>query len=188
MDVAVQRRLFTVEDFHALAESGILTEEDRVELIEGEIIEMPSPGPPHVYAVNRLNMLLTPRLLERAIVSVQNPVVINPRSEPLPDVAVLRYRDNYYADRIPDARLGDVLLVVEVAASSLRYDREVKLPLYARAGVPEVWVVAVEERVLDVYRRPAGEGYEDVQHLDAQARVHPEAFPDAEVAVADLLP
>lgn len=188
MDVAVQRRLFTVEDYNAMVEAGILGEDDRVELIEGEIIEMAPPGPPHIFGVNRLTMLLASRLSERAIVSVQNPIILSERSEPQPDVSVLRYRENYYADRVPDARLGDVLLVVEVAASSLRYDRGTKLPLYAQAGVPEVWIVAVEEHVLDVYREPVEGAYAGHTRLTAADTVAPAAFPDVVLSVGDLLP
>jgi Uma2 family endonuclease len=188
MEVALQRHLFTVEDFCALFEAGILGEDDRVELIEGEILTMPPIGPPHPSGVDRLTMQLAPRLLGRAIVRVQGSIRIGERSLPQPDVAVLRFRDDYYAGRMADAREGDVLLVVEVAASSLKYDRGIKLPLYARGGVPEVWIVAVDERVLEVYRRPAEGAYREATRLQAGDTAAPEAFPDVDVAVADLLP
>ncbi len=187
-EVAVLRRLFTVDDYYAMVEAGILGEDDRVELIEGEIITMAPPGLPHSSGVDRLTMLFAPPLAGRAIVRVQNPVRLSDRSEPQPDVALLRFRQDYYAGRVPDARLDDVLLVVEVAHSSLRYDRNVKLPLYARSGVPEVWIVDVEARALDVYREPSADGYHLHDRRSTGDTVRPVAFPDVVLPVGDLLP
>ena len=157
--LAEKQRLFTADEYHALAEAGILTEDDRVELIDGQIIAMSPIGSLHVHCVNRLNRLFTTQLYRHAppeaIVSVQNPVRLNDRTEPEPDVVLLR--PGMDQTRVPIA--SDVLLLIEVADTTLAFDREVKLPRYAAAGIPEVWIVALEEDHVDVYRRPGSDGY-----------------------------
>ncbi|MFN4233130.1 Uma2 family endonuclease, partial [Thermus sp.] len=129
---------FSLEDFHRLAEAGILPEDARVELVEGEIVTMSPIGKKHAYVLNTLVDLLSP-LRGRAVLSVQNPLVLGPATEVYPDLALLRPPRTRYRDRLPEG--GDVLLLVEVAETSLDYDLNVKTPLYAKAGVPEVWVV-----------------------------------------------
>ena len=131
------RRRFTVYEYHRMGEAGILHEDDRVELIEGELVEMTAIGTRHFACVNRLNRLLVGALGDEAIVSVQNPVRLNEYNEPQPDLAVIRPRD--YRLSLPGP--GDVLLLVEVSDTTLAYDRSVKLPLYARAGIGVVWIV-----------------------------------------------
>ncbi len=149
METEVIKRRFTVEEYHRMAESGILTEDDKVELIHGEIIAMSPIGIRHMSCVNRLNMLLTSLFTGEAIVSVQNPVKINHDSEPEPDLVLLRHENDFYARRAPTVE--DVLLIIEVADSTLRYDQKVKLPLYAQAGVREVWIVNLEKEQVEVY-------------------------------------
>src|SRR5438552_12280642 len=139
--VEVRRRRFTVEEYHRMAEAGILSEDDRVELIEGEIVQMSPIGPRHSACVDRLNALFTSRLRRRAIVRVQNPIVLSRWTEPQPDLTLLRPRADFYAERHPGP--ADVLLAVEVAETSGVYDRGTKLALYARARIPEVWLVDV---------------------------------------------
>ena len=153
----LQRHRLTVEEYYRMAEAGIFCEDDRVELIEGEIVDMAPIGSGHTSVVKRLNSLFTPSVGTRAVVSVQDPIHLNPHNEPQPDLALLRYRADYYRDAHPSP--GDILLLVEVADSSLRYDLDVKLPLYARYGIPEVWIVDLEHRRLEVYRRPDGDVY-----------------------------
>lgn len=152
-----QRHRLTVEEYYRMAEAGILGEDDRLELIDGEIIDMPPIGVGHTSVVKRLNAIFTRGAGEGAIVSVQDPIRLNARSEPQPDLALLRHRADYYRDAHPGP--ADVLMLVEVADSSLRYDVDVKLPLYARHGIPEVWIVDLEHRRLEIYRRPEGGAY-----------------------------
>jgi Uma2 family endonuclease len=176
---------FTVEDYHRMAEAGILGRDDRVELIEGQIVEMPPIGSPHGGTVNALLYLFSKAVRDEAIVGVQNPVRLSDISEPEPDLMLLRPRPDFYRDSHPTP--ADVLLLVEVADTSAAYDRSVKLPLYARVGVPEYWLVDLERGVLEVYRSPAGDGYAEVQELGAGARVAPASLPDAELDVGEIL-
>lgn len=148
---------FTVADYYRMAEAGIFNEDSRVELIRGQIVDLPPIGAPHFAAVNRLNRLLVQAVDDRAIVSVQNPVRLDDGSEPEPDIALLRPRADDYATAIAGA--DDVLLIVEIADSSLRDDRAVKAPLYAEGGIPEYWIVNLVERVVEVHRQPAGGRY-----------------------------
>jgi Uma2 family endonuclease len=177
---AVTRRLLTVDEYHRMGEAGILTEDDRVELIEGELVAMAPIGSEHVSGINALNRLLVMAVGERAIVSVQNPVRLTRRSEPQPDFAVLRPRDGY---RTTLPRPEDTLLIVEVAASSLDYDRTVKLALYARAGIPEVWIVDVTAECVEVYRAPEGDAYTSVTRAGRADTVDIADMPDVRIPV-----
>lgn len=163
MTTEVARRLFTVEEYHQMAEAGILHEDDHTELIHGEIIYMSPIGNHHAAIVRRLANLLTPRLAPQVIVDVQNPVRIGDHSEPEPDIMILPFRDDYYASTGVTPK--DVLLLIEVSDSTLRQDRNVKLPLYATAGIPEVWIVDVNKQQLEVYRQPNEDRYQSMQTL-----------------------
>lgn len=151
---------FTVDAYRRLGEMGILREDDRVELIDGQVVEMTPIGPAHGSCVNRLNTLFAPLAGREATLSVQNPLVLDEHHEPQPDFAVLRHRDDGYRSRHPGP--ADVLLVIEVADTSLAYDRDVKIPLYARAGIPEAWLVNLVADAISVYRGPGPEGYTDI--------------------------
>jgi Uma2 family endonuclease len=151
IDIPRRHRL-TVADYYRMAEVGILDPEARVELIEGDIIDMPPPGSPHAATVNYLTEVFVQATQGRANVLVQNPVRLSDFSEPQPDLALVRRREDFYRERHPLP--GDVLLVVEVAVSSLRFDRDTKAPLYARHSVPELWLIDVEGRSLTRYRSP----------------------------------
>ncbi len=159
-DMPTPRKL-DVDAYYRMAEIGILREDERVELIDGEIIDMAPIGQGHAATVGGLNRALVMACGNKAIVWVQNPVCLDRLNEPEPDFAVLRPRPDFYAtgDRPGPA---DVLLLVEVADSSLRYDLTVKLPLYARAGIPELWIVDLKRRALDAFRRPTGGQYAEV--------------------------
>ncbi len=147
--VGVRRRRFTVEDYHRMGEAGILTEDDRVELIGGAIVEMSPIRDPHVRAINHLTEFLVVRLAGGDVtVSIQNPIRLSGDTEPQPDLAVLRGRGRGVADA------ADVLLVIEVADTSRRYDRNVKLPLYAAAGIPEAWLVDLVARTIERHTEP----------------------------------
>ena len=164
------RHRLNVDDYYRMAEAGILGEGDRVELIEGDLIDMAPIGQGHEGIVCGLAEALFIACAGRAIVSPQNPVRLSRLSEPQPDLAVLRRRADFYATG-ERAAAGDVLLLVEVADSSLSFDRTVKLPLYARAGIPELWIVDLKRRVVDAYRAPAGDEYEETGTYRAGDRV-----------------
>ena len=182
LELAAERRLFTRAEYHRMGEVGILGEDDRVELIRGEIVKMSPIGRHHVAFVNNLNQLLVTRLAGRAIVSVQNPVVLSDDTEPEPDLAVLRPRSYKHAEPAVD----DVLLLIEVAETSLRYDRVTKRPLYAEAGVPEYWIVDCAAETVEVDRTPTSSGYRDVTVVAGAAAVSLLAFPDLSLALAEV--
>lgn len=160
MSVQIAKRSFTVAEYNRMGETGILKEDDRVELIEGEIVEMSPIGRRHAACVDRLTEIFSERLQRKVIVRVQSPVVLNDYAEPQPDVALLRRREDFYERSLPAP--GDVLLIVEVADTTLDYDRQIKVPLYARAGIREVWVVNLMDEWVEVYTRPADGAYQNV--------------------------
>lgn len=161
MSVQLERWVFKVDDYHRMVETGILSEDSRVELLEGEIVKMSPVGSRHVACVNRLNGLLSRKLGEEVIISIQNPFRLNDYSEPEPDIALLKGRDDFYADAL--AAPADVLLLVEVANTSIEIDRRVKLPMYARAGISEVWLVNLMEDRIETYTNPVNESYQKVR-------------------------
>ncbi|MCX7689839.1 Uma2 family endonuclease [Thermoflexus sp.] len=185
MTVGVMTRRFTVEEYHRMREAGILSEDDPVELIEGELIEMSPIGSRHAACVKRLAALLFERSHRRFLVSVQDPIRLSDHSEPQPDLALLRPRGDFYASAHPGP--GDVLLVIEVAESSGEYDRERKLPLYARSGIPEAWVVDLERGEVVVGRDPSPEGYRALRIARRGETLSPLAFPDFTLLVDELL-
>jgi Uma2 family endonuclease len=158
MQAVIERRTFTVDEYHQMAETGILTEDDRVELINGEIITMSPINSPHAGSVKRINALFTKLFAEEAIISVQDPLVVGDFSEPEPDIMLLKPQDDFYASAHPQA--SDVFLLIEVAASSVQIDRQVKLPVYASAGVPEVWIVNLPDHQIELYRSPMNNYYQ----------------------------
>jgi Uma2 family endonuclease len=178
------RRRFTVDEYHRMSESGILRAGDRVELIRGDIVDKSPIGSRHAACVALLTEALVARLAGRAVIWPQNPVALPPDSEPQPDLAVLRFRHDRYGSALPSP--GDVLLLVEVADSTLRYDREVKLPLYAESGILEVWIIDLEHDRIEVYRSPGPDGYRAVRQVSRSEVLAPEAFPDVELSIADI--
>jgi Uma2 family endonuclease len=181
---AVPRRLLTVDEYHRMGEAGILTDNDRVELIEGELVAMAPIGSRHVGASNALTRLLVLAVGDRGVVSVQNPVRLTQHSEPQPDFAVLR-PGNDYRTTLPGPK--DTLLVVEVASSSLDYDRTVKLPLYARSGIPEAWIVNLAAGEVEIYRSPVGDKYSFMTRVGRTDAITITALPDVRVPVADIV-
>ncbi len=181
-----ETRKFTVAEYYRMAEAGILRPDERVELIEGELIVMPPIGPRHSGSVN-LATWIFPRLAnDRFIVQIQNPVHLGEDSEPEPDVALLRLREDYYTTAHPVP--ADVLLVIEVADSTLAYDREVKVHLYGRAGIPEAWVLNLPEDCIERFAEPGPEGYAQRTVCRRGERLAPVSLPDLELALDDLLP
>lgn len=174
---------WSVAEYHNLAEKGIFAEDDRVELIDGEIIEMAPIGSDHAGNVKQLNHKLTVLLDQKALVSVQDPIIFGDHSEPEPDIALLHWREDFYKGSNPVPE--DVFLIIEVADSSARYDREVKVPLYARHGIPEVWLLDLQQRRLEVYRSPVEGEYSEIKHLRA-GKIAPLALPEAVIDLAEL--
>ena len=184
VETDVARRLFTRAEYYRMAEAGILKPTDRVELIRGEIVESSPIGPRHSAFVNNLNQLLVLRLGGRAIVSVQNPVVVDDYSEPQPDLVLLRRRAIPYKKAHGTAE--DVLLLIEVAETSIRYDRTTKLRLYAEAGVPEYWIVDCTAETVEVYWSPDARGYGDVAVVTGTAAVSPRAVGDLVLPLPEI--
>ncbi len=178
------RRRFTVEEYCAMVETGILAEAERIELLDGEIFVMPPIGTPHEDGTTRLSSGLIYRLYGRAWVRVQNSVKLDDYGLPEPDIAVVRLRDDYHRERATPA---DVLLLIEVADTSLEYDREVKLPRYAAAGIPEVWIVNLRTRQVEAYHDPRDGAYQGRRVIGADGSISPRAFPDVVLNVADFL-
>ena len=178
------RHRLTVADYQRMGDLGILAEDAHVELIEGGLFDMAPIGSLHAGTVGYLTRLLTRSVGDQAVVWVQNPVALGESSEPEPDVALLKPRTDFYKTRHPQA--NDVLLIIEVADSSLRYDREVKLPLYARHGVAEVWIVDLAFSRLDVHRQPEAGRYQNSQRLTVPIALAPLAFPGLLLDLSEL--
>ena len=181
----LRRHRLTVEQYHRMAEAGVLAPEARVELIEGELFEMATVGTRHASAVKRLNYLFTALVGDQAIVSVQDPLRLGEYSEPEPDLMLLRPRADFYADAHPVA--ADVLLLIEVSDSTVRYDREIKLPLYARYEVPEVWIVDLNKRVLRLFAGPVDCEYTRISSSATPEPLAPLLLSLARVDLAPLL-
>ena len=182
IQVECARRLFTVDEYDRMVETGILGREERVELIEGEIVEMTPIGDRHAAFVDNLTRLLVTRVGDRAVVRVQGPVRVSTRSKPQPDLILLKPRSYVRVG----ASAEDVLLVIEVAESSLAYDRGTKLRLYARAGIAEYWIVDAEAETVDVCREATTNGYRTVQQVGRDAVIAPIALPDVTIALRDI--
>ena len=174
---------FTVDEYHRIAESGVFGEDDRVELIEGEIIRMSPIGSRHVSRVTEATWLLGRRLGDDVRVSVQSPIRLNEYGEPQPDLAVISARN--YNDQLPGPE--DVLLVIEVADTSVAYDRGVKFPLYARAGIPEVWIVDLVGEVIERYSGASEDGYRRVEQARRGEKIESEALPELTLRVDPVL-
>ena len=185
MTVALAERLFTVADYYRMAEAGILSEDARVELIDGKVVDMSPIGARHAACVNRLTFLFGQHVGQSATVIVQNPVRLDDYAEPVPDLALVRPREDFYADEHP--RPADVLLVVEVADTSEDYDRDVKAPMYARAGIPEVWLVCLSEGCIEVYTRPVDDEYQDTRRMRPGEVVAVKSLPEIAIAVEAIL-
>lgn len=185
MLTAVKKKLFTVDDYYAMARAGIIGEDDRVELIEGEIIQMAAIGSRHQAVVDRVTRLFVTRTGDRAIVRVQGPLRLARITEPQPDLQLLAPRDDFYAAAHPSQY--EALLVVEVADTSLRFDRNEKAAIYARRGVRELWIIDLTgERIL-VRRTPSADGYGESLSVTRGDSLSPEAFPDIIVSTDELL-
>ncbi|MEG4487318.1 Uma2 family endonuclease [Microcoleus sp. D2_18a_B4] len=178
-------RLLTVQEYHRMAEIGIFEEDERVELLAGQIVKMAAKGTAHSAAVTRTEKLLENRLGERVLVRLQDPVRLNDYSEPEPDLAVVVPDPLYYEDHHPTP--SEVYLIIEVADTTLRTDLGIKANLYAQSGIADYWVLDVNNRQLHVFREPTQDGYESIVVLGDDASISPLQFPDFYFMVGEML-
>jgi Uma2 family endonuclease len=185
MSTQLAKVQFTVKQYHKMNAAGIFTEDDRVELVKGEIIKMSPIGTRHTACVKRLVDFITRLLQQAIIISVQDPILLNDLSEPQPDIALLKRRADFYETGHPQPQ--DILLLIEVADSSIDYDRDVKIPLYAESGILEVWLVDINQQVITVYRQPTPTGYKDIKTLTRNEKLSIQVFPEFTLNVNDIL-
>ncbi len=184
MSVLIRHR-FSVEEYYRMAETGVLRPDARVELLGGEILDMSPIGPFHGGVVNHLGRLFNRLSRDRWLVAVQNPVHLDEHSEPQPDLMLLKPKPDDYKLRHPTPE--DVLLLIEVADTTLDFDRTKKLPAYGHAGIVETWLVNLAEQTIEVYREPHLTGYASSAVLRPGAQAHPRTFPDVAVDVSVLM-
>ncbi|MGK7873326.1 MAG: Uma2 family endonuclease [Xenococcaceae cyanobacterium] len=179
-------RLWTVEEYHRMTEAGVLSPDERVELLEGQIISMAAKNPPHaatnLCAANILNSLLA----RKALVRIQDPITISSISEPEPDLAVVRPDPQFYLDHHPTPE--EIFLIVEIADTTLERDRTSKAPAYARARIPDYWVLDVNTRQVHVFRQPGAENYQQETILEEDATISLLAFPEIKIQIEQLFP
>jgi Uma2 family endonuclease len=180
----IVRRKITVKEYDLMYEAGIFQPDERIELINGELVKMAPMNAPHIAYVAILTELLIEKFARRATIFTQLPIVLNSDSEPEPDISVLKWKKDRYFSGKPTA--CDVHALIEVADVSLAYDREVKLPLYARASIPEVWILKVQDRQLEVYRHPKDDRYTEKQLLQPSDTLALLAFPDVPIALSEV--
>ena len=181
----IARRLFTVAEYMAMGEAGILHEDERIELLGGEIIKMAAIGNRHLFCTDALTMLLTPALVGRAVVRVRGSIQLDDYSAPAPDVVILRPRPDYYAK---SAMPADVLLLIEAADSSLEYDYGPKSRFYAAAGIPEMWIANLRTGEVEARTNPEGLLYTDIRTVPAGGSISPQAFPDVALDLGQFMP
>jgi Uma2 family endonuclease len=179
------KRQFTVREYRRIADAGVFGPHDRVELIAGEIIEMPPIGSHHAVCVARLDRLFNRLAGDDVVVWIQNPLLLDDQSEPLPDVMLLKGTTELYLDEHP--RPAAVLLLVEVSDTSLQYDRGTKLPMYAAAGIPEVWIIDLAARQIDIYRDPAGRSYSTHSACQGKDLLAPRLLPSISLTADQIV-
>jgi Uma2 family endonuclease len=184
MSALPNRKIFTVSEYHKMIDAGLFVGNSDYELIEGEIVKKMTQGDYHISCVNRLNMIFAPILAGKAIVSIQNAVVIGDISEPEPDVTLLEYREDFYASG--KATAADVLLLIEVSDTTLKYDRDVKLKIYAAEGVAEVWIVNLPKQILEVHTDPQKGKYKLVKKYERNQTVSSKNLPEIKIKVSDI--
>ena len=177
--------LLTTDQYHLMHEAGVFQDGDRLELVNGEIQTMSPIGRKHVACIIRLVKLFEKKLGDRVMVSAQNSVRLDNHAEPQPDIAILKWRDDFYHEALPTP--DDILLIIEVADSSLDYDRHVKAPLYAAAGIPEMWLFDVNKKIIEGYSQPSPNGYKLLRRYDEGDNLSILAFPDVTFNWNELL-
>lgn len=185
MTALPKRKIFTVGEYHKMIDAGVFTGISDYELIEGEIVKKMTQGDLHIACINRLTRIFSRNCGDEVILSIQNAVVISDISEPEPDVALLKFREDYYASGKASAE--DVLLLVEVSDSTVKYDREVKIRLYAEAEVAEVWLVNLPRQIVEVYTQPANGKYKITGKYGKTQTISPTSLPEIKLKVADIL-
>lgn len=185
MSVKLARKLFTTTEYHQMITAGVFDEDDRLELIEGEIVEMSPIGPRHVASVNRLTEVLGEHIRGLAILSVQNPIQLSDFSEPQPDLTLLKRRSDFYALALPT--VADVLVAIEVADTTVEKDRGAKIPSYARAGVAESWLVDLFNDRIEIYSRPASGVYQEIRVVLRGQPVVSTAIPQLQLNANEIL-
>ena len=185
MSIAAELRSLSVQDYHRMVEAGILAADERVELIEGQLYKMAAKGTAHSAAVTRIDRVLSRLLAGKALLRFQDPVQLSDFSEPEPDIAVVQIDPLDYETHHP--RPKEVFWLIEVADSTLRRDRDLKVPIYGRSGIQEYWILDVQERCLYVFREPEPTGYRVQQKLSEQDTITSLAFPECEIAVQNFL-
>jgi Uma2 family endonuclease len=179
------RHRLTVEEFHRMADAGVFAPDARIELLEGDLVDMPPIGPAHANALDHLTTLFAP-YTDRVILRVQGPVGISLRSELIPDLLLLRRVPGGYPTTAPQP--ADVLLLIEVSDTTLRFDREEKIPLYGRYGVFEAWLLDLSVKQLEMYSRPGPNGYQEIRRPLADQVVSPSLLADLQVSAGSLFP
>ncbi|AFY72148.1 protein of unknown function DUF820 (plasmid) [Thalassoporum mexicanum PCC 7367] len=182
----VTKKLFTVDEYYRIYQAGVISDHDRVELIAGEIVYMSPVGTKHATCVDRLNHILMSQLIDRIQLRVQSSIQLPPNSQPQPDLALLKRKADFYISAHPTP--ADIYLLIEVADSSLAFDRNVKMPMYAAAGILEVWLVDIEAQCIEVYWLATGDRYGSSQIYRAGESISLQAFPDVQVPVVAVFP
>jgi Uma2 family endonuclease len=182
---SLPHRKFTVEDYHRFIEIGIFKPEERLELWEGEFVEISPIGKRHAGVVAGLTAFLNHLFFQKFVIWTQNPIVLNDFSEPQPDVAVLKQRNDFY--RQISATAQDVLLTIEVADSTVKYDRDIKFPKYAENGIPEAWLIDLENDRIEIHTQPTKNGYKLVKILHRGDIAESTVFEEIKIAVDDIL-
>ncbi len=184
---APKKRLFTRKEYHAMGEAGILGHGERVELLEGEIVAMSPIGSRHAFCVDQLNYEFAAlNIARRAIARVQGPAATSSTSEPEPDIMLIAHREDRYLSGHP--RPEDIMLLIEVADSSLYHDVNVKLPHYAAVGIPETWIVNLQDDQVEAHTEPSSAGYRASRIYRIGDTISPTAFPDIEISINDIIP
>ena len=184
MTVQLLTHKFTAEQYHLMHETGVFQEGDRLELINGEITEMSPIGRKHAACVARLTKVFELKLGDHTIIWSQNPIRLVDNSEPQPDLAILKLRSDFYEDSLPIPT--DILLIIEVADSTIAYDREVKMPLYSVAAIPEMWLFDLNRKIIEGYSQPSALGYKQMQRYEQNDEFSMLAFPDVTFAWNEL--
>lgn len=176
MQAIPTRHRLSVNDFHRMVETGILSESERIELIEGELFDMSPIGPLHCGTTMKLNYWFSHNITQNVIVNVQNALILDNASELYPDMTLLRWREDFYTTSHP--RCTDVLLLIEIADTSIGFDRYTKMPLYAQHGIVESWLLDVQQQQLEIYRAPTAQGYQTVLRPSRDEQIMPQQLPD----------
>jgi Uma2 family endonuclease len=179
-------RKFTIKEYNQMGKANVFHPEERLELIQGEIIKMSPIGAKHASMVNRLSNFLCRNLPEEIIISVQNSIILDNNSEPQPDLALLKPQINFYENQKPQSQ--DIYLLIEVSDSTLKYDRETKIPLYAENNINEAWLVNLNNNSLEVYRYPKNNSYQLVQQLSSNETISPLDFPELIINLSTIFP